>query len=86
MAWEEQERLIEEQSSLYQPDSQNPSSQSTESTNTGKTELHLGEFSDQNPRMGRTISHKGLQHPWILVSLGDLSILWILIDDCKHRF
>lgn len=49
MAWEEQERLIEEQSSLYQPDFRNPSSQSTDSTNAGKTELHLGEFSDTEP-------------------------------------
>lgn len=48
MAWEEQERLIE-QSSLYQPDFRNPSSQSTDSTNAGKTELHLGEFSDSEP-------------------------------------
>lgn len=49
MAWEEQERLIEEQSSLYQPDFQNPSSQSTDSTNAGRTELHLVEFSDAEP-------------------------------------
>lgn len=49
MAWEEQERLIEEQSSLYQPDFQNPSSQSKDSTNAGRTELHLVEFSDAEP-------------------------------------